>query len=171
MPNEPQWILEEQGKYGNINAPTEKQGLPNEANEYEDLQISEYEQQNGVPYLVDKLQIKTDYMFDPDVMLKVRAVEEFIFKEIRSGELRDSKVGYETILERMMTRLPDPLERMIQQKENQKALQFLFLQASMDAKLSGESYLKKVKSSMKEKRVGFLLSQIKTGLNQIVANK
>ena len=98
MPNEPQWILEEQGKYGNINAPTEKQGLPNEANEYEDLQISEYEQQNGVPYLVDKLQIKTDYMFDPDVMLKVRAVEEFIFKEIRSGELRDSKVGYETIL-------------------------------------------------------------------------
>ena len=71
----------------------------------------------------------------------------------------------------MMTRLPDPLERMIQQKENQKALQFLFLQASMDAKLSGESYLKKVKSSMKEKRVGFLLSQIKTGLNQIVANK
>lgn len=164
--HEPQWIekqLKEAG--GNRHITNRGSEIPVEALEYEPQSISEYEQEHGVPYIVDKLQIKSDFALDNKIKIKTRGIEEFILSQTE----RDSSVSYENILERMLAKLPEPLERMIQSKRNLQVLDSLFQEVAILQNLSGKTYLKVLEDRINQQRVEMLKQQLIQNLQTIMS--
>lgn len=162
--SENKWIEQQLKEAGGRRFPTEKGGeVAIEALDYEPGIVSQYENENGFPYIVDKLGIKDDFRIDPAIEITARGVDEYILNQVN----RDSSVSYETILERMLTKLPEPFERMMQAKKNLQVLDRLFSEVSIINNMSSESYHKVLEESIKAQRVENLKSELKNKLSLI----
>lgn len=166
--NEPQLLKSLREQEPNLNKPMEQvSDLPAESIDYEPVELSSYEQEHGVPYIVEKLKLHTPFRLDNKISTMARGVDEYLLQKMEEEGLRDGATGYETILERMLSRFPDSLERVIQKKEGGKVLDFLFREAALSERLSTDTYLKIVDERMKYKRVENLTNQLKSLLNTI----
>ena len=96
-----------------------------------------------------------------------RAVDDFIRKSIEDEKDRDSIVSYENILSRLLTRIPEPLERMIARKEGAKVLDLLFATAAINERMSSQTFLQRTKDKLFNKRVESLKEQLRIELQKI----
>ena len=164
MSNENQWIEQQLKEAGGRRFPTDKGGeVAIEDLNYEPGIVSQYEAEKGVPYIVDKLSIKEDFRIDPQIEILARGVDEFILNQIN----RDSSVSYETILERMLNKLPEPFERMMQGKKNIQILERLFSEVSINNSMSSKTYKEVLEESIKAQRVENLKQELKSKLSLI----
>lgn len=162
-------IQQEREKFGgNISIMTDKGSeMPPEAVDYQPQPISDYISNNKIPYIVDKLQLKNDFMIDNKIKVKALEVEDFVRSKATDENLRDSINSYETVLERMFKHLPEPLERMVRSGNALKVLDYLFEEVALDNRLSGETYLEQANERFKYARVEYLKQQLKEALKAI----
>lgn len=119
-----------------------------------------------MPSIVERLKIQ-DAWIDPKVQTMAHGVEEFIKEQVKSEKLREGIIGYNTVLDRMISRMPEPLQLLIQSKQGVKVLEFLFRESAINNKLSSKTFLWKVEEDVKYRRVEFLLNKLKTALGNL----
>lgn len=161
--NEPQFIAEQFNIIRNRLA-TIGRGNEVDVIDYNPEPVSDYEVEHGVPYVVDKLQLNVPYIIDPQVKLKALAVDSFVRKIAKDEGSRDSTTSYQGILDRIIQRLPEPFERMMQAKKNDKVLDFMFGEAAIREEMSSETFLKVVEDRIKYQRISLLLNQLQKEL-------
>lgn len=140
------------------------QGLPAEAQDYQDDTISNYEEANGVPYTAVMLGYGQHAKIDPQVELKIWAVDEHIRKTMADEGVRDSKVGYKTIY----TRLTQDLEGAESAKNHNtmtRLLDTLFMRVALANRVSSKTYLQKVVVQHEHVKTDRALKRLKTSLN------
>jgi len=141
--------------------------IPMEEIGYEPEDITSYEKENGVPYIVNKLQIKNDFVVDRKIAIKVRAVDEMLNKLVRDENLRDSTISQDTILQRLFSKMPEVLERMLRSNRNLEVLNFLFREAAVNNRLSSQSYFKLIEDKINKQKVAILKDQLKMALSKV----
>ena len=165
MANEQQFIDNRRAEFGgNLNKPMEEIGKFLEEYNYEPMPASDYESENGVPYVIDKLNLRTAFSMNSRIITQAKAVDEFVRKQLSEEELHDSVKTYESVLERFFSKLPEPLERMMQQKQGGKILEFLFREAAIAEGKSGQSFVKISQERQAKKRIASLVGQLQNEL-------
>lgn len=143
------------------------QSLPSEASTFEDSKISEFEDKNGLPYTAVKLGYGDKFTLDPHVEAKVRAIDEHIRQTMQEEGLRDSPIGYKTVLERMAGKMSESLESAKNHDSMKGLLEMLFIQVSLANGRSSKTFLQESLKRFSEQRVTKLLSQLKETLQVI----
>lgn len=116
------------------------------------------------PTILQKLDIEEQAGIDHSIAIKARGVEKAIRDSVLSEGMRDSEVSYDTIFERLSSRLPEPLEFAIMNGRGVEMLEILFKEVSFRNSLSSDSYFKKISKLYKRERVDSLLSQLEEAL-------
>lgn len=139
------------------------QSAPPEDSPYTDVIVSEFESSQGHPYTAERLGFKDNFNLNPFVEMKVRAIDEHILNVIRDEGLRDSPIGYKTVLDRMLANLGQSLESLSRGKQLQ-ALDSLFSQVSVANRQSSKTFLKTFEKGYNTRKVASLKQQLKDAL-------
>ena len=118
----------------------------------------------SIPRIVEKLGITNDFNVDSKISIKAKGVDEYIRLQAEAEGLREGESGYETVAERLLGRLPEPVERMVTAKRGLEALEFLFLEAALADEMSGESYFEILRERFKSEKVDILLNQLEQAI-------
>lgn len=140
------------------------QSTPLEASTYEDDPIASFEETKGFPYTASKLGYNENFKLDPQVEMKVRAVDEYIQQKMQDERTSNSKVGFDTILNRMLQMLGESPEESRNRGTLSKVLDSLFLQVSIANRKSSQAYLKDFTKRYETKRIQDSLLKLKAAL-------
>jgi len=137
------------------------QGLPAEASQYVDESVDTYEESNGVPYTAMKLGYNENFKIDSQVEMKVRAIDEYILLKMHEEGTSKSKVGYDTIFNRMTQMLGESPEEAKNHNSRTKILDNLFMQVSIANRVSSKTYLKNFAQKYQKQHIKNTLSKLK----------
>jgi hypothetical protein len=140
------------------------QGLPAEAVPYENDPIDSYEETKGFPYTAAKLGYNENFKIDPQIEMKIRAVDEYVIQKMQEEGTSTSKIGFDTIFNRMIQMLGESPEESRNRGTLSKIVDSLFLQVSIANRKSSQVYLKDFTKQYETKRIQDSLLILKAAL-------
>lgn len=144
------------------------QSLPEEAIHFDDTTISKFEEKNGLPYAAVKLGYGDKFSLDPQVEMKVRAIDEHIRQTMQQEGLKDTPFSYQTILARMAGKLADSIEGARNHNQIKGLLDNLFMQVAFANGKSSKTFLQEFSKRFSQSRVDKLLVQLGAELQKII---
>lgn len=166
--NEIQYLQDYYKKFPSRHSfPTHGGEEPVEAHPYSPEPASTYEAEHGMPYIASKLQL-SNYHVDPQNEIKVMAVDQHIKTLMEEEGLRDSVVSYETILNRMFSRLGGSAESLVRTGKGSNLLDMLFQEVALTQNMSGETFLKTVQQLFHRAKVELLKGELKKELTLLL---
>lgn len=141
------------------------QALPAEAVQYDDQPVSTYIETQGIPFTAEALGYKDSIKLDPAIEMKVHAIDEHIRMKMQEEGLRDSRIGYKTIFSRLTggKNLNDSMTH----AERTRILDNLFMQVSLENRMSSKTFLQHYTKRFAAQRIEKLTNLLKSELNKL----